>query len=229
MLEQLIDLDKSVFLFFNGHRSLYMDHAMWLYTGKLIWLPLILSMVYVFFKKGWKEALFVILMLALVATLCDQVSSSICKPFFARFRPSQDPDFSPFVQVVHNYRGGRYGFISGHATNSFGLVTFTALLFRNRLYTFSAIGWALINCYSRVYLGVHYPGDILFGSLTGILLGFLVYKLYVRLRRPLYEKNILLLDSDPYHETRSSCPVLYTMYVLVFLILAIAPFADFRF
>lgn len=133
---------------------------MWIYTGKLVWIPLILSMVYVVFRTGgWKEGLWLVVMAAVVVLLCDQFASAVCKPLFERLRPARDPDIASLITIVNGYRGGMYGFFSSHAANAAGIVTFTSLLFRNRLYTATAMIWALLTCYSRMYLGVHYPGD----------------------------------------------------------------------
>ena len=99
MLESLIELDKAIFLVFNSHHTLYFDQVMWVITGKMIWLPLMLSFIYVFFRKDWKEGIFAVLMVALTVLLCDQISSGICKPLFERFRPTHDPEFSQFVIV----------------------------------------------------------------------------------------------------------------------------------
>ena len=193
MLEQLIEWDKTVFLFLNHTHTPFWDHFMWIYTGRLTWVPLILSLLFVLFRKNWKEAVLVVVALALTITLCDQFASSLCKPYFARFRPAQDPEFSPFVQIVNGYRGGRYGFISSHAANSFGAVVLLALIFRNRLFTITAVVWAIVNCYSRIYLGVHYPGDLLAGALLGLCGAALMYGLFrwlVGYRRPQHFKDL---------------------------------------
>ena len=200
MLEQLIEWDKAVFLFLNNTHTPFWDHFMWIYTGRLTWVPLILSLLFVLFRKNWKEALLVVVALALTITLCDQFASSLCKPYFARFRPAQDPEFSPFVQIVNGYRGGRYGFISSHAANSFGAVVLLALIFRNRLFTIAAVVWAIVNCYSRIYLGVHYPGDILAGTVAGIVIAVIVYAIGVKIRRRLWVKHILRQRQSPYYK-----------------------------
>lgn len=224
MLDYLIDLDKQVLLFFNGSNSPYLDRVMWVFTGRLIWLPLVLSLVFVFTKRSnWREALFVILTIVVVATLCDQISSSFFKPMFARFRPSQDPELADLVKVVNNYRGGRYGFISSHAANSAGVVMITSLIFRARVYTISVFIWAAINCYTRLYLGVHFPGDILAGFALGLIIALLFYLLYSALRVPLSKNGILKGEQSPYAHV-STAPVLYVLYGTYLFILVYALF-----
>ena len=200
VLQQLIEWDKSVFLTLNNVHTPFWDIFMWIYTDKLTWIPLILSLLFVLFRKNWKEALLVCVAIALTITLCDQFASTLCKPYFARFRPAQDPDFSPFVQIVNGYRGGRYGFISSHAANSFGAVVLLSLIFRNRLFTITAIFWSIINCYSRIYLGVHYPGDILCGTIAGIIIAYIIYMMWKKSRNLLLKKKILIDEQSPYQE-----------------------------
>lgn len=200
VLQQLIEWDKSVFLTLNNVHTPFWDIFMWIYTDKLTWIPLILSLLFVLFRKNWEEALLVCVAIALTITLCDQFASTLCKPYFARFRPAQDPDFSPFVQIVNGYRGGRYGFISSHAANSFGAVVLLSLIFRNRLFTITAILWAIINCYSRIYLGVHYPGDILCGTIAGIIIAYIIYMMWKKSRNLLLKKKILIDEQSPYQE-----------------------------
>ena len=200
MLEQLIEWDKPVFLFLNNTHTPFWNQFMWIYTGKLTWAPLVIALLFVLYRKNWKEATLVVIALALTITLCDQFASTLCKPYFARFRPAQDPDFSPFVQIVNGYRGGRYGFISSHAANSFGAVVLLSLIFRNRVFTITAIVWAAVNCYSRIYLGVHYPGDILAGTIAGIAIAGLVYIMWKRVRQVLWRKHILPERQSPYRK-----------------------------
>jgi undecaprenyl-diphosphatase len=153
-----------------------------------------------FYRTPAKQALLVTLFFILVFVLSDQLSSGICKPFFERFRPTHHPDFKELVDIVNGYRGGRYGFISGHATNSFGLAIFLSLLFRHRGVTLSSLGWATLNSYTRIYLGVHFISDIVAGMIAGSLLAFLLYQLMMLLMNrlpatravsagPLYDRN----------------------------------------
>jgi undecaprenyl-diphosphatase len=183
MLERILDIERDAFLWLNGGHTPFWDSFMWLYSGKTVWIPaaaLILFML--FYRKNPKESLLILLFLALALTLCDQFASSVCKPLFTRLRPTQHPDFMNVVQTVYNYRGGKYGFISGHAANAFGFATFTLLLLRDRWYACAILLWAVIMCYSRIYLGVHFISDIVPGMIAGALFGFLCYRLYLLVR-----------------------------------------------
>lgn len=222
MLEQLIEWDKTVFLFLNNTHTPFWDHFMWIYTGRLTWIPLIVALIFVLFRKNWKEATLVVVALALTITLCDQFASTLCKPYFARFRPAQDPDFSPLVQIVNGYRGGRYGFISSHAANSFGAVVLLALIFRNRLFTITGLVWAAVNCYSRIYLGVHYPGDILAGTIAGVVIALLVYIMWKRVRHILWQRHRLLQRQSPY---RNDSGITIATTVIYLSVVAISVYA----
>ena len=119
----------------------------------------------------------------LLVLFCDQLSSGIAKPLFHRFRPTHQPDFQDAVHTVFNYRGGRYGFFSGHATNSFGFATLIALMFRNKILTTAMYIFAFVMAYSRIYLGVHFISDVVVGMLVGILVGIFIYRLYIAGRK----------------------------------------------
>ena len=166
-LEQIINIDKQLLLAMNGSDSLFWDGVMHVYTTTIVWIPFALALVYLLIKNNSLMNFIVLLaMCALVIALADGITSTICKPLFARFRPTHDPEIMYMVDVVNNYRAYKYGFMSSHAANSFGLAMFVMLLVKNRLLSISLIAWALINCYSRIYLGVHYPGDIICGICT---------------------------------------------------------------
>lgn len=178
-IQPYIESDKSLLFQWNGSDSLFWDGFMWVATSTYIWIPLGVMLLYVIFKNNIvKEAFLIIIAFALVITLADQIASGICKPLFQRFRPTQDPEMMYLVDVVNNYRAGRYGFISSHAANTFGVAVFVSLLIRHKLLSIILFIWASLNAYSRIYLGVHYPGDILFGTLDGCLIGWGVYVLY---------------------------------------------------
>lgn len=178
-IQQLIDKDKELLLFLNGSHSLFWDGFMSVVTETKTWIPAAIILLYIIIKNNkLVQSIIILVMLALTITLADQISSSFCKPYFARFRPAQDPEIMYLVSVVNGYRGGLYGFVSSHAANTFAVAVFISLLIRNKWLTIMMIVWAIIPSYSRIYLGVHYPGDILCGALMGGTIAFLVYWLY---------------------------------------------------
>ena len=189
-IQQLIDIDKLLLLKLNGSDSLFWDGFMYIVTKTKTWIPAAIALLYVIFKNNnLKKGITILFLIALVITLADQIASGLCKPLFERFRPSKDPEFMYMVDVVNNYRaGGRYGFISSYAANTFAVATFISLLIKNNKMTIMMFLWALIPTYSRMYLGVHYPGDIFFGMLDGVFSGCLVYFLYRIILKKLYLK-----------------------------------------
>ncbi len=183
-IERLLPLERDFFFAMNGSDSLFWDNVMWTISGRFVWIPLFLFILFLFFfRTHRKEAILVSLFFILVFVATDQISSSFFKPFFERFRPTHHPDFRDMVDIMNGYRGGRYGFISGHATNSFGLAVFLSLVFRNGFLIFSTLLWATINSYTRIYLGVHFISDILAGMIVGTLVAFILYWLYTVLRK----------------------------------------------
>lgn len=178
MGEILVKLDTDIFLWLNSHNSLFWDVAMKMATGKLIWIGMYAALLYAMIKAyGWRTSLVMTLMIALAITMADQLTASVLRPIFERLRPSHvDNPISYMVHIVDNYRGGgRYSFPSCHASNTFALATLTSLMFKRLRYSLFIIFWALLNCYSRIYLGVHYPGDLLAGTIIGIICGSICY------------------------------------------------------
>lgn len=218
MLERILDYERDLFLFLNGSDSVFVDNFMWLYTGMIVWFPLALFILFVLcYKKDWRESVLILLGIGLVVLFCDQFSSHICKPYFERFRPTHHPDFMDQVKTVFDYRGGKYGFISGHAANSFGFAIYMSLLFRNRLFSFTIFCWAFLTAYTRIYLGVHFISDIIPGALSGLVLGYIAYQMYVFSRKKLISSEITtsaLLYSE--NEKRS---IVYALFLSVLLII----------
>lgn len=192
MLEKLLHYERDAFFFLNGSDSEYWDHFLWLFSSKEVWLPLAFFILAVLiYKKNWKEVLFILLSIVLVITFCDQFASHFCKPFFARFRPTSHPDFMNQVETVFGYRSGKYGFISSHAANAFGFATYMSMLFRQKLFCYTIVIWSVVTAYTRIYLGVHFISDVVFGAIAGIFFGFLVYYLYVFARKSILGDTIV--------------------------------------
>ena len=179
-----IEFDQQLLLLLNGSDSLFWDGLMWIATSTYIWIPVAIILLYIIFKNNTtKEALIIVGLLILLVILSDQISSGFCKPFFARYRPTQDPELMYMIDIVNGYRGGKYGFISSHASYTFAIATFMALVLRNSSSIASLFVWAILCTYSRIYLGVHYPGDVLFGIILGISIASALYILYHFLQR----------------------------------------------
>jgi undecaprenyl-diphosphatase len=193
MLEQLIATDKELMLTLNAGNchNIFLDICMWMVSEKFIWIPLYVTLLYVLVKYKKKESILPILSMLLILIVCDQISSSIIKPLVGRPRPSHDPEIMGMLKYVYDYKGGPFGFPSSHAANTFGLATFVTLLFRKRSIGISFYLWAVICSYSRIYMGVHYPLDILCGSALGILVGWSIYKGHTMiLRSKTYDRYI---------------------------------------
>jgi undecaprenyl-diphosphatase len=167
--------DKDLFLYLNGFHNTLWDYTMTLFTLTPVWIPFYLVILAIIVKKYGKKSLWIFLCVALLILFADQFSG-ILKHTVKRLRPSNDPEISQLAHVFFT-KGGLYGFVSAHAANTFSFATFSILLFRNRLYTIFILVWAMLIAYSRIYLGVHYPGDILGGIILGILIGTGIYKL----------------------------------------------------
>lgn len=175
LIQSLNLFDTGLLLFFNSMHNSFFDGFMYGFTQILVWVPLYISVIYVLIKTKKFDALWLILSLVLCVVICDQISSGIIKNTVQRLRPSHEPSLNGMVHLVNGYTGGRFGFVSSHAANTFGFALMSALLVRKRNFTVMIVVWSLINCYSRIYLGVHYPFDIAGGLLVGTLAALVCY------------------------------------------------------
>lgn len=176
MIESLELIDRKILLFINGLHADWLDPIMWAISSNWFWIPIIALFVLLAIKKFGKKCWIPIL----VATLCfattDIVSHNV-KESVQRYRPTHNLEIQDEIHIVNDYRGGQYGFFSGHAANSFGLALITLLFIRKKWYTITAFCWAAIVSYSRMYIAVHYPADIFAGLCFGVLAALIFYML----------------------------------------------------
>lgn len=180
--ETLIQFDKQLLLAINGSDSLFVDGLAVALTTAATWIPLYLALFFLVLRnnENMRQILLIVGCAALCVVLAGTVDDTIVKPGVARLRPTHDLQIGMAVDVVNGYRGGSYGFFSAHAANTFSIAVFFSLLVRSGMLSFLLVLWSLVNCWTRMYLGVHFPGDILCGLLWGGLSGTAVYYLYYR-------------------------------------------------
>jgi len=174
MIEWLISLDTRLFLFLNGLHTPFLDVLMYNVSKVWIWIPLYLGVVAFIIKKWKMESIWIILSIVICVVLTDQLTN-LTKEFFGRLRPSHEPDLQGMVHHVKGYMGGRFGFVSGHSSNVFGFALLSSFILKQKIYTPIIFIWAAIVAYSRIYLGVHYPLDILGGMILGMGIALMVY------------------------------------------------------
>ena len=176
-------MDMQVLSIFNGSDNIMLDQMVQILTSGLTWIPLYVMLFFVVMRNN--ETMGQIALVVGSAIFCvlfaDGLVDGIIKQLAERWRPSNDPTFKYMVQVVDDIRLKGYSFCSAHAANTMSLAVFFSLLIRSKLLTITLVIWSLINCWTRLYLGVHYPSDILCGMIIGIIVGILVYLLYYKI------------------------------------------------
>ena len=186
----IIALDHKLTLALNGSDSIFWDNVMYTVTDTFSWTLVIIALLIIIFKNNsWKEAVLILVSMILLIVVADRICSGLVKPLVARWRPTQDPQLMYLVDIVRGYRGGRFGFFSGHACNTMSIAVFLSCLFRSRKVTITLILWSLTTTFTRLYLGVHFLGDVCVGWTVGILLGLLFYYIMQRIHASMCPKR----------------------------------------
>ena len=184
-METIINLDQQLLLQLNGSNSMFLDGLMLTLTNGLTWIPLYVVLIWLIIKNN--ETMPLVLLTIGAAVCCVAVTASvtnlIVKPMMERPRPCNDPAIKYFVDTIYRLSAKDYSFFSAHAANTFGLALFVILLIRNKALTVALVLWSMVNCYSRIYLGFHYPLDILVGLAFGAMVGFIAYCIYLKVYR----------------------------------------------
>ena len=185
MIDQLVKWDTDLFLFLNGIHNSFWDQIMFYISEKWVWIPLYILIIGVLIKLFKRNAIWVILTIIAVVGLNDFISVNLFKNVIMRLRPCHNPSLEGLVHIVNNHCGGQFGFYSSHASNHFGIATIVSLFLYKRINRYWIVGlfiWATIIAYSRIYLGVHYPGDVIAGALAGTLLAYGLFRLLLILK-----------------------------------------------
>ena len=188
MLERLIHIDTEILLAINGWHAPWADTLMWIISAKETWIPLYLLLMGLLVwryrqpsttRVKWMQkvpaCVLMIIVIGLAVGAADFIASVILKDWVARPRPSRVPELEGVLHLVNGYKSGRYGFVSSHAANTMACGLLFSLIWRKKITTCGLMLWVAANCYSRMYLGVHYPLDILGGLIVGALVAWAAF------------------------------------------------------
>ncbi len=217
LIQQLNFYDTQLLLFLNGLHNTFFDGFMYTFTQIYVWIPFYLSIIYVILKSQKKEAAFwIILSLILCIVIADQVSSGFIKNTVQRLRPSRDPALEGLIHTVNAYVGGMFGFTSSHAANTFSFALLSAIYFRNKNFSIAVISWSLMNCYTRIYLGVHYPLDIVGGLMVGFMTVLVIYIVMNKLKPALIQNDLELPATIPLYTLATTLVGIILYSIIIF-------------
>lgn len=209
-------MDLTLLRIVNGCHSPMADTMMTILTNGLTWMPLYAVLIFIVCRNsdGSRAALLVIGGAALCVLLTAGVSELVAKPLFHRLRPTCDPAVSVSINIVGDMRGSGYSFFSAHAANTFGIALYVSLTAKRRLLTVTMVLWSLLNCYTRLYLGVHYPTDILAGLVFGATAAVIAYRLRVIVSKKM-RISTTTRPAEGYHTQDASLAAVVLMLTLI--------------
>ncbi|HLC82688.1 MAG TPA: phosphatase PAP2 family protein [Bacteroidia bacterium] len=187
MFETLENIDRSLFLKLNGFHNETLDAVIPVLTSFPTWTPLFLLVLF-FLVRKYKKRSFLFLLVIPLMIVCSDQGSNLVKKSVKRYRPTHNTEIDMQVHTVNGYKGGQYGFVSGHAANSFAVAIMVILLLptMSKWLKLVCIVWALLVCYTRIYLGVHYPSDLFVGACIGVASAFLMHRLFLILDKKMF-------------------------------------------
>ncbi len=189
MIEFFERIDTQVFLFLNAINNPFWDNVMWMISDTLVWLPLYLLCLFFVFKRFRWKGLITFVALILLILIADQGSVHLFKNIFQRLRPCHQPEIADLVHTVNGKCGGKFGFVSSHAANTFAFAMFMSLFFKSMAFTPGIFIWAAMVSYSRIYLGVHYPFDIIGGAFWGMITGYIMFEVHQWVQLRYFQKK----------------------------------------
>lgn len=211
---QILALDRDITLAINSCHSAAFDQFFFLFSRTQVWVFFFIVLTYVLCRTyGWRTMLSVVIAVALAVLVSDQLCN-VFKYSVCRLRPTHEPSLSAVIHTVNGYVGGDYGFCSSHAANTVALAILTSLVLRRWFYSLLISSWVLLSCWSRIYLGVHYFGDILFGLILGSVVSLIVYMCW---RKTRWRK-------EPVNLSLKSTIILIASYFITVLLLFVLPF-----
>jgi len=218
-MNNFLNLDQSLFLLINGNHSPFWDEIMIFFTQAYTWAAFFILFLFFIFKKyKLKKGLLILLILIIAVTFSDQFSTVI-KELVKRFRPSHEPSIENMVHSALK-RGGLYGFFSAHAVNTMAIAVLSSLIFRNKFYNWLIFSWIFLIGYTRIYLGMHYPLDVICGWVSGGLIGYAAYKIILSLEKHLVfmRKNKLSENYLSFSEVNYFLIIMGTIVLTIFMI-----------
>ena len=179
-MDFFFDIDRQILLLMNGSDSLFVDGLMLTYTMTMTWILFFVSLVFLVIKNNETMAQILVTLLGALFCFClsEFLSDGLIKAVVARPRPCNDPSLRYLVDVVNGYAPSGFSFVSAHASNTMSIAVFISMVVRSKQLTVSLLLWSIINCITRIYLGVHYPSDVIAGIICGVIVGLVSFFLF---------------------------------------------------